>query len=311
MGGLGLTPRTQWEGNLSMHKILMTGPNLQFGCELTGSAFSDCVIEVASGVLDTLRRLRQHWFDLVITDHQTSFADDLELFREMQYIRPGIKTIILAPKTTPDDVIAALRSQVFSVFSTPCNADDFTAMVALALESHNWRDGIQVISAHPEWVELRVECHLLTAERLVNFMSELAADVSNLQRAELVMAFREILLNAMEHGAGFQSEKVVDVSAVRTARAIVYYYRDPGDGFEIDTLPHAAVSSPAEDPLRHTEYRAACGMRPGGFGILLTKHLVDQIIYSEHGNEVILIKHTDRACDATIPGSAESPPASD
>jgi anti-sigma regulatory factor (Ser/Thr protein kinase) len=279
----------------------MTGPNPQYGCELTSAAFSDCDIEVASGVLDTLRRLRQHWFDLVITDHQTSFAEDLALFREMQYIRPGIKTIILAPRTTPDDVITALRAHVFAVFSKPCNADDFAAMVALALESHQWRDGIRVISARPEWVELRVECHLLTAERLVNFMSELAADVSSPQRAELVMAFREILLNAMEHGAGFQSEKVVDVSAVRTGRAIVYYYRDPGDGFEIDTLPHAAVSNSAGDPLQHTEYRAACGMRPGGFGILLTKGLVDQIIYSEHGNEVILIKHTDRACDATTP----------
>ena len=284
----------------------MTGPNPQYGCELTGPAFSDCVVEVAAGVLDTLKRLRQHWFDLVITDHQTSFADDLTLFQEMERIRPGIKTIILAPQTTPDDVITALRSHVFAVFSMPCNTDDFTAMVALALESHNWRDGIRVISAHPEWVELRVECHLLTAERLVNFMSELAADVSSPRRAELVMAFREILLNAMEHGAGFQSEKVVDVSAVRTARAIVYYYRDPGDGFELDALPHAAVSSPAEDPLRHAEYRASLGMRPGGFGILLAKRLVDQIIYSEQGNEVILIKHTDHA---PTPGSIEPPPA--
>jgi anti-sigma regulatory factor (Ser/Thr protein kinase) len=286
----------------------MTGPNPQFGCELMGEAFSDCVIEVASGVLDTLRRLRQHWFDLVITDHQTSFAEDLALFGEMEHVRPGIKTIILAPKTTPDDVIAALRSHVFAVFSTPCNADDFTAMVALALESHNWREGVRVISARPEWVELRVECHLLTAERLVNFMSELAADVSSPQRAELVMAFREILLNAMEHGAGFQSEKVVEVSAIRTSRAIVYYYRDPGDGFEINALPHAAVSSPEGDPLRHAEYREDRGMRPGGFGILLTKRLVDQIIYSEQGNEVILIKHTDRACDTPIAWPIQSEP---
>jgi len=295
-----------------INRILITGPNSQSTFDLiSGKAFSDCLVEVASGVLDALRRVRQHWFDLVITDHQTSFDEDMALFQEMEFIRPGLKTIIMAPATTPDDVIAALRGHVFAVFSVPCNADTLASMIAVALESHYWRGGIQVISAHPDWVELRVACHLLTAERLVNFMSELAADVSNLQRAELVMAFREILLNAMEHGAGFQSEKVVDVSAVRTARAIVYYSRDPGDGFEIDTLPHAAVSSPAEDPLRHTEYRAACGMRPGGFGILLTKRLVDQIIYSEHGNEVILIKHTDRACDATIPGSAQSPPASD
>jgi hypothetical protein len=33
-------------------------------------------------------------------------------------------------------------------------------------------------------------------------------------------------------------------------------------------------------------------MRPGGFGILATKGIVDELIYSEKGNEVLLIKHT-------------------
>jgi anti-sigma regulatory factor (Ser/Thr protein kinase) len=32
-------------------------------------------------------------------------------------------------------------------------------------------------------------------------------------------------------------------------------------------------------------------MRPGGFGILLTRHLVDELIYNETGNEVLLIKY--------------------
>jgi anti-sigma regulatory factor (Ser/Thr protein kinase) len=294
-----------------MHRILITGPNSQWTSDLiTGQAFNDCVVEVASGVLDTLRRLRQRHFELVITDHQTSFAEDLELFEEMGHTRPGLKTIILAPKTTPEEVIAALRSQVFAVFSLPCSADDLSAMVAVALESEDWRGGIQVVSARRDWVELRVECHLLTAERLVCFMTELASDVAHPQRAELIMAFREILLNAMEHGAGFQSEKVVEVAAVRTARAFVYYYRDPGAGFELEALPHAAISSPDGDPFRHLEYRAAAGMRAGGFGILMTKQLVDQIIYSELGNEVILIRYTDLPQDTQQVWPHESAPAS-
>jgi anti-sigma regulatory factor (Ser/Thr protein kinase) len=33
------------------------------------------------------------------------------------------------------------------------------------------------------------------------------------------------------------------------------------------------------------------GMRPGGFGILLARHLVDELIYNEKGNEVLLIKY--------------------
>jgi hypothetical protein len=34
-------------------------------------------------------------------------------------------------------------------------------------------------------------------------------------------------------------------------------------------------------------------MRPGGFGIMMTRQLVDELIYSEHGNEVLLIKYLD------------------
>lgn len=105
------------------------------------------------------------------------------------------------------------------------------------------------------------------------------------------MAFREILMNAIEHGAEFKSGKVVEVAAVHTARAIVFYVHDPGSGFRWEAIPHAAVSNPEENPTKHIELREQLGMRPGGFGILLTRGIVDELIYSEIGNEVLLIKH--------------------
>jgi anti-sigma regulatory factor (Ser/Thr protein kinase) len=123
-------------------------------------------------------------------------------------------------------------------------------------------------------------------------MTELRSDLPDPDRSNLITAFREILLNAMEHGAGFNPESVVELSAVRTARAIVYRFRDPGPGFRRDALPHAAISNAAGNPLGHLEHRERQGMRPGGFGILLSKQLVDELIYNEAGNEVLLVKHT-------------------
>jgi hypothetical protein len=32
-------------------------------------------------------------------------------------------------------------------------------------------------------------------------------------------------------------------------------------------------------------------LRPGGFGLLMTRQLVDEMIYSQAGNEVLLIKY--------------------
>jgi anti-sigma regulatory factor (Ser/Thr protein kinase) len=38
-------------------------------------------------------------------------------------------------------------------------------------------------------------------------------------------------------------------------------------------------------------YRDAQGMRPGGFGVLLAQKLIDELIYSQDGNDVLLIKY--------------------
>jgi anti-sigma regulatory factor (Ser/Thr protein kinase) len=68
---------------------------------------------------------------------------------------------------------------------------------------------------------------------------------------------------------------------------------DPGQGFTLDEIPHAAIANPEGEPLRHVEYREARGMRPGGFGVLLSQRLVDELLYSERGNEVTLVKYID------------------
>ena len=104
-------------------------------------------------------------------------------------------------------------------------------------------------------------------------------------------AFRELLMNAMEHGAGFDPEKVVYVTAARTTRAIVYYFRDPGPGFDRAALAHTRDVGSADDPLTHLEHRADKGKRAGGFGMLLVREIVDELVYNERGNEVMLIKH--------------------
>ncbi len=251
----------------------------------------NCDVEVACGEAKALQLLRQRSFEVVLTSPQTLPKEDLALLEEMRRIRPGVRTILLAPETTPDDVIAALRAQVFSCFSAPFDLKAITAMVKRAQEEVDWRNDIEVMSAQPDWIELRVACRLLTAERLTTFMNELLANSPDQERFQLMTAFREILLNAMEHGAGFDPEKVVEVAAVRTGRAIVYFFRDPGRGFRRDSLPHAAISNPLDDPTKHMDFRTARGMRPGGFGLLMAREMVDEVIYNEAGNEVLLIKY--------------------
>jgi len=71
--------------------------------------------------------------------------------------------------------------------------------------------------------------------------------------------------------------------------------KDPGKGFSLDQIRHSALANPPEDPIRHAAYREEHGMRPGGYGVLVARELVDELIYDEKGNDVLLIKYLDQA----------------
>lgn len=71
--------------------------------------------------------------------------------------------------------------------------------------------------------------------------------------------------------------------------------KDPGEGFTLEEIEHAAVSNPQDDPFRHMASREAKGLRPGSYGVLLTKKLVDDLLYDQKGNEVMLIKYLNVA----------------
>ncbi len=243
------------------------------------------------GYVEALRRIRDVAADVVITNPATSVAEDLDFSAELKHVRPGIRLIVLAPATSHDDVVAALRAQVFACFTPPFDYAEIAGMARSALEATNWRHGIDVVSGLPYWMTLRVSCSMLTAERLVNFMTEHEASLPTRDRDLLMTAFREMLVNAMEHGAGFDPDKVIEVTAARTARAIVYHFRDPGTGFDRADLAYAAQSGRMEDVIDTAIAREKTGRRPGGFGMLLVKQIADELVYNERGNEVLLIKY--------------------
>lgn len=277
-----------------MARILMIGADSEVeGWLRAHPALADAEIHRAMGSAHAFRLLRQRPYDAVVTDPAVRVDEELALLEEMRAIRPFVKVVLLTPAAAPDELIRAMRAHVFAVFDAPFAPAEVAEMVKLAVQEPGGPDGIEVLSATSHWVWLRLDCRILTAERVVSFLAQLRErDLADPEREELMIAVREVLINAMEHGGGFDPDQVVEVSAVRTARAIVFYVRDPGRGFRLDQLPHAAISNPAEDPLAHTEPRAQAGLRPGGFGLLLAKSIVDEMIFSERGNEVLLVKHT-------------------
>jgi anti-sigma regulatory factor (Ser/Thr protein kinase)/ActR/RegA family two-component response regulator len=281
-----------------MSRILIVGDHSPLSREI-GEAISaaDFPMEYSAGSADALQRLRMRSFGIVITNSDSAIDEDLAMLEEMRAIRPGVKCIILARHSTPDDVIAALRARVFACFTPPFDVGHIAHLACKAASDSYWRDDIQVLSARPGWVSVRVNSRLITAERLMTFARELSVQLPEETRDETLQAFREILLNAMEHGTAFNPDQVVEVTAVRTGRAMVFYVRDPGAGFRPESLTHAAVVNPL-DPMAHVEQREQEGLRGGGYGLLLAAGTVDELIYNEIGNEVLLIKYLNSATTA-------------
>jgi anti-sigma regulatory factor (Ser/Thr protein kinase)/ActR/RegA family two-component response regulator len=273
-------------------RVLAVGEASEFGW-LHDMVPSGVDLHFCHGTADALRQLGTLSYDVLVATQGDSPDEDLARLGAFREARPGLRVILLSAERRQDAVIDAIRHDVFAYFSAPFDRDEVRSMIRRALEADERCNAITLLSASRQWLAVRVSSRLLTAERLVQFMKELRTDLDDPDRDDLMLAFREVLLNAMEHGAGFDPEKVVEVHAVRTARSLIFCFRDPGPGFRGRPLPHAAISYEPGDALSHTEHRADVGMRPGGFGILLARHYADELIWNEAGNELIMVKHLD------------------
>ena len=245
-----------------------------------------------------LRLVETRPFDLIITGTGSTGKEDIDLLRIIRRVRPHVRLIILTDESTPADVVAAIRERAFSYFSTPFTTASFAEMLRCATTEPPWDDGIELVSATPEWISIIARCDKKTADRLVQFFQEMS-DLPLSEKEDVATAFREMLLNAIEHGGNLDPNQYVEVAYVRTSDLVMCRIKDPGQGFSLGEIHHAAVNNPSYDPIRHILFREAQGLRPGGYGVLLTKHLVDELLYSEKGNEVLLIKHLHPLGDAT------------
>jgi CheY-like chemotaxis protein/anti-sigma regulatory factor (Ser/Thr protein kinase) len=228
--------------------------------------------------------------DLALIDFIMPEMDGFELLDKLRRAHPKLKAIMITAYGTPATVLNALRKQVCDFLVKPFSLADLRAAVSTVLEEDNLFE-IEVISARPDWVQLRVPCDLAAVPLLQKLLIQLKADLPENTREAMAYAFREMLNNAIEHGGKLDPTNYVEVACMRLKRAIIYWIKDPGEGFDPEKLEHAAVNNPAGEPFRHVTVRDEKGLRAGGFGILLTRQLVDELVYNERRNELMFVKY--------------------
>jgi CheY-like chemotaxis protein/anti-sigma regulatory factor (Ser/Thr protein kinase) len=240
-----------------------------------------------------LARLARKPFDLVLLDVWMPGMDGLEVLSRLRGASSRPRVIVMTADDAPQTLLRAVREQAFGYVTKPVEPVELTSAVAAALASKPDLRPIEVVSAKPDWVELLVPCDREAATRIQEFLSQLDSDLPAGVRADVGQAFRELLMNAIEWGGRLDPQQTVRIAYLRARRMLLYRIADPGQGFSFRDLTHAAVSNPPGDPIEHATVREEKGLRPGGFGLLMARQMVDELLYNEAHNEVVFVKYLD------------------
>ncbi|HEY1303901.1 MAG TPA: response regulator [Vicinamibacterales bacterium] len=250
------------------------------------------LVDTAGDGPEALALLEDRRFDIVLLDIGLPSMSGLDVLARARALAVPPLVIMMTADDTSETLLESVRRQAYRYLRKPFPPSTIIDVVNDAVGPATALS-FEVVSARPEWLELVAPCTLEMVERIQSFVMHLDAQLPEDVREAVAQAFRELLTNAIEWGGKFDPNRKVRISCVRAKKMLFYRIQDPGEGFDIDGLRHAAISNPADDPIRHLIVREQKGLRPGGFGLAMTRSLVDELIYNESRNEVIFVKYLE------------------
>ena len=156
-----------------MNKILVIddSSNERNGlCRLLERAGYD--VRSAADGIEALDKIRGDKFDLLLVDIWMPRMNGLELLALLpEQSRP--KAVVMTADESPEILLQSLREKAYLFISKPFNPEDLKDLIAETLQSPPGPDPIEVVSAEPNWVELRFPCEMQIAGRIENFVDQL------------------------------------------------------------------------------------------------------------------------------------------
>lgn len=236
-------------------------------------------------VVDWVRKNRPAvvLLDLMLPDIDGyTICETLKLDRETNLI----PVIMVTAFTGDEDKVHGLQVGANIYLTKPFTPDAIYRAIQDAL---NWLEDLKTNGTQGEIrFNLQSDTHYL--EELNHLLGSLFlfSGLGQQQIKQLTTAVRELGTNAIEWGHEKKKDRIVTVDYRIDPEKITIDIKDTGPGFCPTNLPHAA--SP-DDPVGHMMVREALGIREGGFGIMMSRGLVDEMAYNDKGNEVRLVKY--------------------
>ena len=248
---------------------------------------------------DGLAMARANTPDLILLDLMLPDTTGFDVCRELRADEKTRLAPVVMLTALGDDVnrIKGYRVGANAYVSKPYGAGDLYKAVDQAVA---WRERMREGKIQGEiHVELNSEIRFLQEVNDFLMNVSLACPLSQDQLPSLRQALLEMGQNAIEWGNKHQTDRLVDIVYRIYDDRVEIVIRDQGGGFDPANLQHAA--SP-DDPIAHMDVREKLGLREGGFGLLITGGMVDEMRHNERGNEVTLIKRfVARAEDRQLP----------
>ncbi len=238
-------------------------------------------VTVAENGNQALQLFNQESFDLVLSDVRMPGLDGLQLLKAVKDRDPRVPVILISGHN--DDVktvVEALKAGADNFITKPLQMDELGHVVNRSLElrclparaSREWHDIYQeTYFKVPSVSELICEVvyQISLSAVAVGFAKR---DLDN----NLRLALTEGITNAMEHGNGWDPQKSVEIRSHITPHLLEVSIQDQGEGFDFSDLP---------DPTDEANL-----LQERGRGIFLMRAIMDEVIYVEPGNLLLLRK---------------------
>ena len=279
---------------------------------------ADYQCEYAEDGRAALRVMEVQLPDVVISDLVMPVMDGLELVAAVHDRFPSVPVIIMTSMGTDDIALNTLRQGAASYVPKNSIATDMLDTVERVLtvsrrrQSQTWPTGLTQSSCN----SFVLECNRdLIAPTIGFFQDQLEQKslCSEAERTRIGIALDEALANALYHGnlelssdlreqdyEGYYKlveqrcqeapycDRLVYVEMHLSQDELRFIIRDEGPGFDPALLPDAT--------------NAASLDKVTGRGILLMRTFMDEVLFSEAGNEVTLVKRRSREEDAGVVG---------
>lgn len=234
-----------------------------------------------------LKAVREHEIDVILLDLTLPDATGFEICHKLKCDRETnlIPVILVALKDDPRQVLSGLRVGSNGYISKPYTREEVKEAVESAVA---WRHERIESGEHGE-ITFTMRSEMGFLQETNDLLADLFAHTPLTERQikELKQVITEMGCNAIEWGHRKNADLPLRITYRIGSDRIMLIIKDQGPGFDPKNLPHAASE---EDPIQHLDVRNELGIREGGFGIMLTKGMVDEFRYNDVGNEVTLVK---------------------